>query len=86
MFFAYPWASLWILGTFDFGDFLFFPFPFEFVFQLYFFVLVYFGFHLVLGGSRDLSHGADFLVYAETIDVELNNGTLYCTWLGDGAT
>ena len=80
---------MWILGTFDFGAFLFFPFSFEFVFQLYvwgFFVLVYSGFHLVLGGSGVLSHGADFLVYAETIDVELDNGTLYCTWLGDGAT
>ena len=48
------------------------------------------GFHFLLfpllGGSGVLSHGADFLVYDEDIDIELNIETLYCTWLGDGAT
>ena len=72
-----------------FGAFPFFPFSFEFDFQLYIyflFFLVYSGFHLVRGGSGVLSHRADFLVYDEDIDVELNIRTLYCTWLGDGAT
>ena len=49
-------------------------------------ILFSFLWFLCRGGSGVLSHGADFHVYDEDIDVELNIGPLYCTWLGDGAT
>ena len=88
MFFDWTWASLWTLGTFEFGAFPFFHFSSEFV-QLsvcFLFFLVYSGFHLVLGGSGVLSLGDDFLFILRNIDMMLDIGTLYCTWFGDGAT
>ena len=73
---ALPWFSSTMV---DLGSFLL---GFHF-FSFLFFSFVFFS---LLGGSGVLSHGSDFLVYDEDIDVVLNIGTLYCTWLGDGAT
>ena len=49
------------------------------------FYSLFFGF-LYHGGSGVLSHGAGFLFMLQNIVEELDIGTLYCTWLGDGAT
>ena len=50
--------------------------------RFHFLFFVFFGW----GVSWVLSHGTDFLAYVEDIYVDLDIGTLCCTWLGDGAT
>ena len=52
-------------------------------FHFLFFSFLYF---LYGGGSGVLSHGAGFLFMLRNTVVKLDFGTLYCTWLGDGAT